>query len=1146
MNTARFRKFISIITALAIVITLTATGGSGDTVKVYAAPGSQNVYVPLEFRDLNYNSVAQIEENNKFGYGLCYAKPGDAGMTLQLFTPDSTEHPDCWHYLLMLENVEYKYTEEAKTRMVVDRIVSTISEANAKEVRSDIAPDDLVPFEQEDVSFRWFSSNPSVALVDMNSGMITAVSAGFARITCTSKVANPQYEIEEVSFDVVVVPEAKVFDTEDGMSERFIYRADPGQKDIVLQTNVSKYSDLKWMMFRGDTVSDKNEITKDYSDKIEISDATGRVVLKDLTAGVYTIVAMPHKSEEALKTATDYSDVNLNGFQNVNIQYFAGTIIVPFDFTEDTLTMEYYDEEIFDSYDILEKTNSPKGLFTFKSENKDVATVDPNTGLIEARGIGSTRVIATPVKEQDFETVFGSYYATAHVVSGSSILVDGVVVGTVEEYEKAAAASGAAIGYSGGKKIFTINVVSAMSLNLSSLTMTAGTYQQLYLTAPSPYDDTVWWTSLNSQVAKVDSDGIIEAVGIGTARIVAQIEIKGKKKRAICKVTVTEAKAEANLVFDSDTVLTGDTINAELRGDSVALKGKYTWSGSDEQAVSIESKKYLKASITGLIAGNVVITARDDRMGIVVSKPIRVIQKLDKIFLSESEVRILLSEGSYKLYAGSMPSFAGDSPVTWETTDDGIASVDSEGNVTLKKVGQAVITVISEDGHEARCTFIIGENEEDLIPTPTPSQGTDDSGEGSGSNTPGGGSGTPAPSQGEGGSSGTSGGGSGTSGGGSGTPAPSQGEGGGSGTSGGGSGTPTPSQGTGGGSGTSGGGSGIIYPGGGESYTGGGSSTGDGSSYYPYSGTTPTPVPSGKTTPTPTPQAEKDKKVPEKTVTTDKYGNVTTYEVTQKKDGSVSTIKTIENVDGTFNRVELIEYNDGTSMLRTTNKEADGSKKVYTSYTNKDGKVIQNVVEVVEIEDNGDTVERVESTSDDGSYSLGITVTSKDGKERRELVENRIDGTVRITLTNTNPNGEITKRVYVTDRKGNTKLTKYETDRRLASVASNLMLSDNSKYSIYAISKNTFKENKVITRATIGNTVTTIGTEAFKNAKNLKTIVIYSNKIKKVGRGAFSGINKKAVIQIVGSEKTFNAIKKKITDSGIAKTVTFERVKPNQ
>ncbi|MCR5323325.1 MAG: Ig-like domain-containing protein [Lachnospiraceae bacterium] len=1123
MNTARFKKIISMITALALVLSLASYGGGPlGEVKAYAAPGNQNVYIPLEFSDISDNIIAQLE-GDKFGYGLCYAKPGDSEMTLQLFTPDSESHPDSWHYLRKLNGVEYQYTALAKSKIYYD---DPSIDINSLVVPSDIAPEDLEEIKSEDVSFRWFSSNPSVALVDMNSGMITAVSAGFARITCTSKVANPQFEIEELSFDVVVVPEAKVFDTDEGMSNNFAYRADPGKKEIVLQTNVSKYSDLKWHIFRGDSINEKNEITKDYVSNIEISDATGTVVLKNLTAGVYTIVAMPHKSEDALKTSTDYGDVNLNGFQNVNIQYLEAAIIVPLDFSETTLTMEYYDDEIFDLYDILEKSNSPEGLFSFKSENKNVATVDPATGLIEAKGIGQTKVIATPAKEKDFETVFGSYYnATAHVVSGSSVYVDGVEIATVEEYQKAAAASGDAIGYSGGKIVFTVNVVSAMSLNLSQVTMSAGSYEQLYLTAPDPYDDTVWWTSLNSAVAKVDSDGIIEAVGIGTARIVAQIEIKGKKKRAICKVTVTEAKAEAEMLFDAETVFTGETINAEIKGDSVALKAKYAWSGSDEQAVQVESQKSLKAQITGLIAGNVVITARDEKMGITVSKPIRVIQKLDKVFLSESEVRILFSEGSYKLYAGSMPSFAGDSPITWETSDDKVAVVDNDGNVTFKSIGEAVITVRSEDGHEAQCKFFIVEKEEDLIPTPVPTQGENENGEGgSGSGSGEGGSGSTGGNGGSGSGSSDGNGGSGSSGGNGGS---------GSTDGNGGSG----STGGNGGSGSTGGNSGSGSTGG----------NGGSSYYYPYSGSsTPTPTPTPKVTPTPTPQPEKDKKVPEKTVTKDKYGNVTTYEVTQKKDGSVSTIKTIENVDGSVNKVELIEYNNGTSMFRTTNKEPDGSQKIYTSFTNKDGKVIQNITEVIEVDENGDTADRVESTSDDGSYSVGLTAISKDGKEKHELVEYRIDGTTKVTLTNINPNGETTSRVYITDRKGKTKLTKYETDRRLASVASNLMLSDNSKYSIYAISKNTFKENKGITRATIGKTVTTIGKEAFKNAKNLKTIIIYSDKLKKVGRGAFSGISKNATIQIVGSEKHFTAVKKLITESGIAKTVKFERIKSTQ
>lgn len=71
--------------------------------------------------------------------------------------------------------------------------------------------------------------------------------------------------------------------------------------------------------------------------------------------------------------------------------------------------------------------------------------------------------------------------------------------------------------------------------------------------------------------------------------------------------------------------------------------------------------------------------------------------------------------------------------------------------------------------------------------------------------------------------------------------------------------------------------------------------------------------------------------------------------------------------------------------------------------------------------------------------------------------------------------------------------------------------------------------------------VTTISAKAFANNKNLKTIVIPST-VKTIGKNAFKGINKKAVIYLKGmTSKQRKAIKKQIKASGIAKTVKIKR-----
>ena len=71
-----------------------------------------------------------------------------------------------------------------------------------------------------------------------------------------------------------------------------------------------------------------------------------------------------------------------------------------------------------------------------------------------------------------------------------------------------------------------------------------------------------------------------------------------------------------------------------------------------------------------------------------------------------------------------------------------------------------------------------------------------------------------------------------------------------------------------------------------------------------------------------------------------------------------------------------------------------------------------------------------------------------------------------------------------------------------------------STYQVTSIAANAFKNCKKLKSVTIGKNVTSIGKNAFSNAKALKKITVKTTKLKSVGKGAFKGIYKKAVIKV--------------------------------
>ena len=101
----------------------------------------------------------------------------------------------------------------------------------------------------------------------------------------------------------------------------------------------------------------------------------------------------------------------------------------------------------------------------------------------------------------------------------------------------------------------------------------------------------------------------------------------------------------------------------------------------------------------------------------------------------------------------------------------------------------------------------------------------------------------------------------------------------------------------------------------------------------------------------------------------------------------------------------------------------------------------------------------------------------------------------------------------------------------------NTVVIDGIVFKVTAIEKNVFKNMKKLQKVTIGKYVKSIGDKAFYRCGKLKKLQIKSTVLKKVGKNALKGINKKAVIHVPKSKKKSykKLLQKKKT--GLSKTV---------
>ena len=226
----------------------------------------------------------------------------------------------------------------------------------------------------------------------------------------------------------------------------------------------------------------------------------------------------------------------------------------------------------------------------------------------------------------------------------------------------------------------------------------------------------VSYSSGNEAIATVDYNGIVRAVAAGTTYIYATAADKGHAQ-ASCTVTVL---GETKVTLDKSNVSlkVGDTayLTPTITPYEISQKG-YTFTSGNINVCSVSSN----GMITGTGAGTttVRVTASDGTSAtcnVTVGAPVNQIQ-LDYTSVSVSTGRTL------NIGATVLPTNATNKGLTWKSSDENVATVDSFGNVRTWRSGAASIIVTAADGSgvTSSCTVNVSGTEVTKVPTATPS-----------------------------------------------------------------------------------------------------------------------------------------------------------------------------------------------------------------------------------------------------------------------------------------------------------------------------------------------------------------------------------------------------------------------------------------
>lgn len=253
-------------------------------------------------------------------------------------------------------------------------------------------------------------------------------------------------------------------------------------------------------------------------------------------------------------------------------------------------------------------------------------------------------------------------------------------------------------------KVTVINPLKAITITGTTHNIKKGQTTQLGLTYdPADTTDSVaaTWTSSNTSVATVSKTGLVTALKDGSTTIKATIgNVSSTYDIAVKEVKLTGIKMEEKaLIHEGDTkALTVEYTPTDTTDDKTVA-----WSSSDSTVASVDNN----GTVTAVKPGSAVITAKvgsyQATCAVTVDAPLK------EIVPEKSTIDMVKKQTANIAYS-LVPADTTDSKdVTFTSSDETVAAVNSDGKVTAKKAGQVTVTITGANGIKATVTVNVSE-----------------------------------------------------------------------------------------------------------------------------------------------------------------------------------------------------------------------------------------------------------------------------------------------------------------------------------------------------------------------------------------------------------------------------------------------------
>lgn len=258
-------------------------------------------------------------------------------------------------------------------------------------------------------------------------------------------------------------------------------------------------------------------------------------------------------------------------------------------------------------------------------------------------------------------------------------------------------------------------------------------------------------------------------------------------------------------------------------------------------------------------------------------------------------------------------------------------------------------------------------------------------------------------------------------------------------------------------------------------------------------------------------------------------GTLAAYEL--KAVGSSTENSSGENTSGS-----TTESNSGSTIGGTSGSTTSGSSGSTSGGTTGGSSTTQDPTKKPEqtTDDKKEDTKKPEQTTDDKKEDTKKPEQTTD--QKTEAAKPAESGTV-VKDTKSKAKYEV-----VSTAKGQPKVQYQGTTdktKKTVSIPSTVKV-DGVTYKVTEIGKNTFKNNKTVTKVSVGKNITTIGANAFSGCTKLKTITINTKLLtsKNLSKDAFKGITENTVIKVPKSK--VKAYTKLFQKKGLSKKVTVK------